>query len=218
MIRQREYLLGFDDSGEAVILNLDGSPCTEADLQFLFDVQGSYRERHFPDQNDKQPKKGYVYLIVGIDASGVRNCKIGKSKDVQSRHRQLGIKMPFPIEVEHYIECADMHCIERYWHHMFQGKRLEGEWFNLTDEDISLFCSKQTMDLTAGIVDSIILRRETEKVLKLAEKAFAEMDLKYPEFAELRKEHGPGQIETIVCGNLSSALDLTEHLKELEST
>lgn len=211
MIDQRNYSVGFDDTGKAVILNPDGSPCAGADLQFLFDVGDSYREQNFSDEeNDKQHKEGYVYLMAG---NGY--CKIGKSKDVQARHRQLGIKMPFPIQVEHYIQCADMHSVEEYWHHLFREKRLEGEWFNLTEDDISLFRSKHTMHLTAGTVAKIIMRREAETLLRALDEAIAENEKKYPEFVALKEEYGEGPFESYLRGHLNCALALSEHLDEL---
>lgn len=78
------------------------------------------------------PTGGYVYLVQS--QYGV---KIGKSINVKSRTRLFEVKLPFPISVEHYAWFDDYSFAERDLHKKFHEKRLEGEWFDLSREDIA---------------------------------------------------------------------------------
>lgn len=77
---------------------------------------------------------GFVYLMK----SG-RHYKIGKTISVGARERQLAIKIPIPPTTVHSIETDDPSGVEAYWHKRFDGKRGEGEWFDLTPEDVKAF-------------------------------------------------------------------------------
>jgi hypothetical protein len=80
------------------------------------------------------PHAGIVYLMK----SG-RHYKIGHTISVESRERQLAIKIPIPPRTIHSIETDDPVGVEAYWHRRFDSKRGEGEWFDLTPADVSAF-------------------------------------------------------------------------------
>lgn len=75
---------------------------------------------------------GYVYLI-----RSPYGFKIGKTVNIKSRTRLFEVKLPFPISVEHFSWFDDYSRAERELHGIFHGKRLEGEWFDLTPNDIA---------------------------------------------------------------------------------
>jgi hypothetical protein len=77
---------------------------------------------------------GYVYLMK----SG-RHYKIGFSNSVGRREWELGIKIPIPPKTVHYIKTDDPAGVEAYWHKRFSEKRGEGEWFDLSQQDIAAF-------------------------------------------------------------------------------
>ncbi len=77
---------------------------------------------------------GYVYLIK----SG-RHYKIGYTNSVGRREWGLGIKIPVPPKTVHVIKTDDPVGVEAYWHKRFDEKRGEGEWFNLSQQDIAAF-------------------------------------------------------------------------------
>ena len=99
-----------------------------------------------PDQDDEPQAEvsgheestagsdGFVYLIK----SG-RHFKIGKANSVEGRHRQLKIQLPQTAEVVHRIKTDDPYGIEAYWHRRFADKRLNGEWFELSADDVKVF-------------------------------------------------------------------------------
>jgi hypothetical protein len=85
-------------------------------------------------EKSKKLETGFVYLM----RSG-RHYKIGRTIAVGSRERQLAIKIPIPPTTIHSIETDDPVGIEAYWHKRFADKRGEGEWFDLSTEDIAAF-------------------------------------------------------------------------------
>ena len=83
---------------------------------------------------------GFVYLIQ----SG-RFYKIGKTNSVGRRERELSIQLPEKTKTVHSIRTDDPEGIERYWHLRFKAKRKNGEWFELSHEDIMAFKRRKFM-------------------------------------------------------------------------
>ncbi|MDX2251439.1 MAG: GIY-YIG nuclease family protein [Nitrospira sp.] len=77
---------------------------------------------------------GFVYLMK----SGP-HYKIGRTNSVGRRTSELAIKIPIPPKTIHHIETDDPVGVESYWHKRFEEKRGEGEWFNLSAEDVKAF-------------------------------------------------------------------------------
>jgi hypothetical protein len=83
---------------------------------------------------------GFVYLIK----SG-KHYKIGFSVHAGARERQIGLQMPEAVNTVHVITTDDPPGIEAYWHKRFAAKRKNGEWFELTREDIAAFKRRKFM-------------------------------------------------------------------------
>lgn len=64
--------------------------------------------------------------------------KIGKTVNLKARTRLFEIKLPFPIQLEHYARFDDYCSAEQHFHRMFHAKRKEGEWFALEAADIAV--------------------------------------------------------------------------------
>lgn len=75
---------------------------------------------------------GYVYLI-----KSPYGYKIGKTKNMKQRSQLFSVKLPFQIEILRYGWFEDYSAAESRYHRTYAQKRLEGEWFNLNEGDIS---------------------------------------------------------------------------------
>lgn len=73
--------------------------------------------------------------------------KIGRTKNVESRMKNLQGNHPTaaPIELLHVISTKDYTQAERAFHTCFANKRIKGEWFQLTEEDIE--CIKEMKEI-----------------------------------------------------------------------
>ena len=85
-------------------------------------------------KNRSRTASGFVYLMQ----SG-RHYKIGKTNSVGRREREFAIQIPIPPKTIHSIETDDPVGVESYWHNRFKDRRGEGEWFDLSPEDVRAF-------------------------------------------------------------------------------
>lgn len=83
---------------------------------------------------------GAVYLLrVG------RHYKVGRAKEFGQRKRQLDIQLPERAMTVHVITTDDPIGVEAYWHRRFADRRLNGEWFALTAEEVAAFKRRKFM-------------------------------------------------------------------------
>lgn len=77
-------------------------------------------------------KPGYVYLLRSENGY----YKIGRTQDPQNRVKTFGIQLPFEVEYECLIKTDAMVKLEKQLHDHFAHKRIKGEWFNLSPDDV----------------------------------------------------------------------------------
>lgn len=104
------------------------------------------RENKIVDENIKKTKDGYVYIIKKNDENIV---KIGMSKNYSERTKQISTKLPFEVETVKVFKTKDMYSLEKKLHDFYKEKRLNGEWFELNNEDLEYI--KNGMGLNYGL-------------------------------------------------------------------
>ena len=93
-------------------------------------------ERFVPD--------GYVYVLGGRGYY-----KIGRTKEIDKRVKELGILLPWSVGVEHTIPCQDHKAAEKALHDMFAHHRAHGEWFSLGESELENIKNIERMRGTA---------------------------------------------------------------------
>jgi Meiotically up-regulated gene 113 len=88
--------------------------------------------------------EGFVYLGMLRIGSGKRY-KIGKTNLVERRSTELSLQLPEKLELVHYIRTDDMSGIEAYWHRRFADKNTNGEWFDLSSDEVRAFKLRKFM-------------------------------------------------------------------------
>lgn len=96
-------------------------------------LNGNPRRRKTPaTKNPKPAVPGYVYLIKS--PSG--HYKIGRTVNPNDRLRMFGVQLPFEVEIIALIKSDDHKRLEASLHQTYNDKRVNGEWFALSPEDV----------------------------------------------------------------------------------
>jgi hypothetical protein len=77
-----------------------------------------------------QPAEGFVYVM---ECGGYY--KIGWSATPRIRHSHIQTANPMPVRLVGVIEGSQL--VEEEWHQVFRDKRVRGEWFALTEEEVA---------------------------------------------------------------------------------
>lgn len=102
---------------------------------------------------------GYIYFVQE-HMNGT--FKIGKTKHIERRMNLFGVKLPFENKLIYLIKTANYHQTEVAFHKHFSSKRLEGEWFLLTKEDISwIRAGKYTPDINQTLIPQAEVKKES---------------------------------------------------------
>ena len=120
----------FEASEIQMVLNLFQR--IEGLIKMCQSVQGIERANVILEwaQSGKQP--GFIYLLRS--SSGY--WKIGLTSAPENRRKTFDVKLPFEIAYEHLIPTNEMKKAETWLHRKFANKRVNGEWFNLSPEDV----------------------------------------------------------------------------------
>jgi hypothetical protein len=80
----------------------------------------------------QNPQYVYVFRLATF-------YKIGCSKNPAHRMRRIaGAVLPFEYELIHVIESRNSRALEKALHLLFQEKRVRGEWFELTPQEVDV--------------------------------------------------------------------------------
>lgn len=99
-----------------------------------------------PGPRKAKDTSGYVYLIQ----SATGYCKIGSSRSVPNRLKQLQCGNPERLTLVHQFFSANAQQDELALHARFADRRVRNEWFALSDEDIARICAPTTNDVQQG--------------------------------------------------------------------
>ena len=109
-----------------------------ADLAAPFAASSSLAD---PGTDDEPVESfGFVYLMK----SG-KYYKMGRSVSAEKRAYEVQLQLPEELKLIHKIKTDDPPGIEAYWHHRFREKRIRGEWFNLTSQEVKAFRRRKFM-------------------------------------------------------------------------
>lgn len=76
---------------------------------------------------------GYVYAL-----KSAYGYKIGRTRNIPSRMRAFGVHLPFIYTIEFCAWFDDHIEAESRYHKLFATKQINGEWFDLSDQELSL--------------------------------------------------------------------------------
>jgi hypothetical protein len=90
------------------------------------------------------PAPGYIYILESR-----YGYKIGKTKDLPTRMHFFGVKLPFETGLVHAILSSNITRAESALHSAYADRRIDGEWFALSDNDLSELCDMSSLELIA---------------------------------------------------------------------
>lgn len=90
-----------------------------------------------------KPKRldGFVYLIRSHDGL----YKIGRTNNLANRLHEYRVHWSSEVHFDHTITCQDSYKAERILHQRYADKRVRGEWFALTADDVETIKSIKEM-------------------------------------------------------------------------
>jgi len=77
-----------------------------------------------------KPITGFVYFL-----SSEFGIKIGCTSKLKERLNVFTVRLPFETKIHSYIECKKYNQLESTLHNLLSHKRINGEWFKLTEDD-----------------------------------------------------------------------------------
>ena len=107
--------------------------------------QRQLEERHSFGRSESVPKKkrpGYIYLAL----SNTGHHKIGLSVNPEKRIQHFDTQMPIDVALIHTFPADDMYSAESELHSIFADKRVNGEWFLLSEDDVGWLCDIEGYD------------------------------------------------------------------------
>lgn len=98
----------------------------------------------------------YNVYLISANIDDIKLYKIGFTKrNVEDRVREFKTGNCLDLQIEYVINSKWGTKIEKRLHKMFVDKKISGEWFNLSDEDvINLINTSQTLHESFNIIEN----------------------------------------------------------------
>ena len=135
----RKRVRGRAPAKKVVVQEVKPKPVPAPRVKTKRDLEAEEQARIYAENK----RAGYVYLMRS--ENGLH--KIGISRDVDRRKKDLNRQFPIRIEIVHQIACRDRRKVEMYLHDKYKAKRAQHEWFDLDDEDVAWILSLRNYDL-----------------------------------------------------------------------
>lgn len=103
-----------------------------AELQFHRDIYQPQATLKTTKKPTRHEKPGFIYLVQSVSG----HYKIGLTANPEHRGKTFGVQLPFEVEFICLIKTDNMQRLETELHERFADKRVNGEWFDLTPEDV----------------------------------------------------------------------------------
>jgi len=116
------------------------APAKRYKLQHYFDGLDVFKVEGDGTPAQASSNSGYIYVI-----QSEYGYKIGKTTSIKNRSQLFGVKLPFDFSFVYTYFSDRFSKLEVDLHQHFKHKRLNGEWFNLSNEDLEElegFCTK----------------------------------------------------------------------------
>lgn len=94
--------------------------------------------RFFFYRVNKQKPQGIVYFVRALAGDQEGLVKIGYTTNLKTRLISFKAESGAEVELLHHIPTTDCLVMEKTLHNIFKAKRITGEWFDLSEEDIAL--------------------------------------------------------------------------------
>ncbi|WP_273854002.1 GIY-YIG nuclease family protein [Guptibacillus spartinae] len=111
----------------------------------------------------KRKEAGFVYFLREHLCGSI---KIGYSRNLDQRLIRFGVTLPFDVELAHAIYSQNVQTTEKLLHKYFEGKRLNGEWFQLSEEELNEI---RRMNFPEEIVKSITIDHAELETISVGE-------------------------------------------------
>ncbi|MBN3555767.1 GIY-YIG nuclease family protein [Fictibacillus nanhaiensis] len=77
---------------------------------------------------------GYVFFVQDHQTG---NFQIGKTTQLDKRNNRFTVNLPFKNELIYLVKSGNHHQTEAAFHDYFTNKRVHGEWYTLSSEDLT---------------------------------------------------------------------------------
>lgn len=141
------------------VLELSQNYCTPQ--CYVKDINLKITEKEEKENRDRLNEvlfsdvNGYVYFMK----SKINNwLKIGVSKNPATRQNRIQTKLPFEIDIVKQIASSNPYKLENNLHILYEDKRMNGEWFDLTDEEIEEICEFNPSKIVDKLIKNIMGR------------------------------------------------------------
>lgn len=111
-----------------------------------------------PPKTPTESAVGFAYLIAGPDGL----FKIGHSASPEQRMRQIAPKR-LALSLLVAIPTGDPAALEGWLHQAFSHRRVKGEWFLLTEEEVGLICSIPAANAMSDLPAAVLALRQVNE-------------------------------------------------------